>query len=107
MTWLEITDLPALPDGFEPRFATTRAAATAQAGLGDPLELVALFDRHRAMLIERLPSVDPALFVLETAVKRPTFADRGEAALFMGLHAAMHAGQISVIRRALGYPPVL
>jgi uncharacterized damage-inducible protein DinB len=107
LTWLEIADLPALPDGFEARFATTRAAATAQSGLGDPTAIVAQFDAHRRLLIDQLPTVDPALFALETAVKRPTFTDRGEATLFMGLHTSLHAGQISAIRRALGYPPLL
>ena len=107
MTGLEIADMPTLPDGFETKFTTTKAAATTQSGLGDPREILALFDRHRDQLIRGLATVDPGLFGKETPVRRPTFADRGEATLFMGLHTAMHAGQVSAIRRALGYPPVL
>jgi hypothetical protein len=106
LTWLGVTDLPPLPAGFEERFKTTRTTATEQKGFGDPNELVALFDAHRQQLIDCLPTVDPARFLEPPSFQTPMFADRGEGTLFMGLHVSMHAGQISVIRRSLGYPPV-
>lgn len=106
LTWLGVTDLPPLPDGFEERFKTTRTTAGEQKGYGDPAELVGLFDAHRQRLIECLPTVDPARFTQPPSFQTPMFADCGEATLFMGLHVAMHAGQISLIRRSLGYPPV-
>ena len=36
----------------------------------------------------------------------PLFVDRGESLLFLGLHTAMHLGQLSIIRRSLGRPPL-
>jgi hypothetical protein len=106
LTWLGVTDLPPIPAGFEERFKVTRTAAVEQKGFGDPKELVALFDAHRQMLIDCLPTVDPAMFLEPPSFSTPMFADRGEGTLFMGLHVAMHLGQISVIRRSLGYPPL-
>lgn len=106
LTWLGVADLPPLPAGFEERFKTTRTKAEHQDGYGDPAELIALFDAHRDLLVAILPSVDPAKFLEPPSFQTPMFADRGEATLFMGLHTAMHAGQLSLIRRTLGYPPV-
>lgn len=106
LTWLGVTDLPPVPDGFDERFKVTRTTAVEQKGYGDPKELVALFDAHRRKLIDCLPTVDPARFLEPPSFQTPMFADRGEGTLFMGLHVAMHTGQISVIRRSLGYPPV-
>ena len=37
----------------------------------------------------------------------PMFATIGELANFMALHAAMHAGQVTIIRRSLGRPPIV
>jgi hypothetical protein len=104
--WLGATDLPAVPDGFDDRFAPTRAAATGQGGYGDPKELLALFDAHRDRLIAAVLAVDPAKLTDAPPFQSPIFADKGEASLFMGLHTALHLGQITVIRRSLGYPPV-
>ena len=106
LAWLGVTDLPPLPDGYEQRFPTTRAKAGAQSGYGDPAELVRLFDAHRDRLIEAVLAADPARFAEPPAFQTPMFADKGEGMLFMGLHTAMHTGQLSVIRRMLGYPPV-
>lgn len=105
LTWLGVTDLPPLPVGFEERFKTTRTTAGEQKGYGEPAELVRLFDDHRDRLIAALATADPAKFTEPPTFQTPMFADRGEGYLFMGLHTAMHLGQISAIRRTLGYPP--
>lgn len=107
LKWLGVTELPALPEGFEARFKTTGTAAVAQSDLGEPSEIIAIFDTHRDALIAALPSIDPSFFAQPTEVIRPWFADKGEATLFMGLHTMLHVGQISAIRRALGYAPLL
>jgi uncharacterized damage-inducible protein DinB len=107
LMWLGVEPLPAFPVWFqEDHFKTTRTTAIAQSHLGDSQGLLALFDAHRNALIECLPSVPPARFLEPPSFETPMFADRGEGSLFMGLHTSMHMGQISVIRRALGYPPV-
>lgn len=103
---LGILDLPNLPDGYENRFATTRTQAGTQDGYGDPKELVRLFDDHRDRLISAVLAADPAKLAEPPAFQTPMFADKGEGSLFMGLHTAMHMGQLSIIRRMLGYPPL-
>jgi DinB superfamily len=104
--WLGATDLPAVPEGFEERFAPTRTAAAGKGGYGDPKELVALFDSHRDRLIEAVLAADEAKLKEPPTFESPLFSDRGEGLLFMGLHTAMHLGQISSIRRSLGRPPI-
>jgi uncharacterized damage-inducible protein DinB len=37
----------------------------------------------------------------------PRFGTVGEFAAFMAMHVTMHAGQITIIRRALGRPPIM
>lgn len=103
---LGVTDLPPLPAGFEERFATTRAAAGTQADLGDPAELVALFDAHRSRLIGAVRAAPTDVLNRPLDAPHPLFATVGEAAGFMAVHTAMHLGQVTVIRRSLGYPPV-
>ena len=104
--WLGVIGLPAVPDGFEERFTPTRSAAAEQKGFGDPKELVALFDAHRDRLIEAVLAADESMFHELPSIQSPLFTDRGEALLFMALHTSMHLGQVSTIRRSLGYPPV-
>ena len=104
---LGVTDLPSLPEGFEAKFATTKASANTQFGFGDPIELVKLFDAHRAKLIVTILAAELSKLQEPPAVTSPLFSSRGEAALFMGLHTSMHLGQITIIRRSLGYPPIL
>jgi DinB superfamily len=107
LRWLGVTELPALPDGFEVKFKATGTKAVQQTNLGDPSELIAIFDAHRDALIAALAKTNPAIFHEPTEVIRPWFGDKGEASLFMGLHTMLHVGQISAIRRALGYPPLI
>jgi uncharacterized damage-inducible protein DinB len=106
LAWLGATNLPPLPAGFEERFLTTRTKAEQQAGYGDPKELIAAFDAHRDALIAFVPGVSAEKLAEPAPVARPMFSTCGEAVLFMALHVSMHAGQLSTIRRSLGYPPV-
>ena len=106
LTWLGVANLPPLPDGFEERFTQTRKAAEKQSGLGDPAAIVAQFDLHRKLLIDCLETVPKGKFSEPTPLKRPMFDDVGEATLYMALHTSMHVGQITLIRRSLGYPPL-
>ena len=98
---------PALPDGFEAKFKTTKQAAVEQKGLGDPAALLAVFDAHRRALVEAVRAATPASLAAPLAAPHPLFGTVGEAAAFMAVHLGLHAGQVTVIRRALGYPPLL
>lgn len=104
---LGVTPLPELPAGFKDRFATTRAAATGtQADFGPPGELIRLFDAHRDLLVANVHRLPAGELTAPPQAASPLYTDRGEALLFMGLHTAMHLGQLSIIRRSLGRPPL-
>ena len=99
--------LPALPDGFEAPFKTTKQPAVGQKGLGDPKELLAIFDAHRRALIVAVRAATPEQLAAPLPTPHPLFKTVGEAAAFLAVHVGLHAGQVTVIRRALGYPPLL
>jgi len=99
-------DLPPLPEGFEGRFPREESAAVA-ADFGEVSLLLPLFDRHRSLLIETVCNATQEQ--LDKRLEKPhtLFATVGEAANFAAQHATMHAGQITIIRRSLGRPPLV
>lgn len=100
-------ELPPLPDGFDTPFKTTKQPAVTQTGLGNPTDLIAAFDAHRTKLIATVEQAKPD--ALNTPLPNPVATAKtvGEAAAFMAVHVGLHAGQITLIRRSLGYPPVV
>jgi hypothetical protein len=102
-----VTDLPPLPDGFDKMFSRDEGCPQAST-FGDVSVLMPLFDRHRERLIDAVRRATPQQLdkPLETP-RPPMFVNAGEQALFMATHVAMHAGQITLIRRSLGRPPLV
>jgi uncharacterized damage-inducible protein DinB len=101
-----VTELPPLPDGFETRFARDEAAPKAD-DYGDVSVLMPLFERHRAMLIDRVKQMPPEALGEPLPKPHPMFSTLGEAVNFIAVHVAMHAGQLTIIRRSLGRPPLI
>ncbi len=98
--------LPELPEGFEHRFS--RDEGCPQAGeFGDVSRLIPLFDEHRDRLVAAVKAAPPELLDKPLDKPHPMFSTVGEVAAFMALHGAMHAGQITIIRRSLGKPPLI
>jgi hypothetical protein len=97
--------LPELPEGYERRFSRDEGCPQA-AEFGDTSRLVDLFDEHRTRLIAAVRAATPEQLAKPLDKPRPLFSTVGEMAQFMALHGAMHAGQISMIRRTLGRPPL-
>ena len=98
--------LPELPEGFEQRFGREERYAQA-AEFGDVGQLMPLYDEHRRRLIEAVRSATAEQLDRPVEKPHPMFRTVGEVATFMALHGAMHAGQISTIRRTLGRPPIV
>ena len=103
---LGVKDLPALPEGFEQRFARDERAPAA-ADYGDVSVLRPLWNQHRELLAQAVRNLPDAQFQQPLEQPRPLFKTVGEMAHFMAIHATMHAGQISTIRRSLGRPPLV
>ena len=98
-------NLPALPEGFDKKFS--RSAGCPQASdFGDVTNLLPLFLIHRDLLIEKVRAASPEQLSTDLEKPHPMFSTPGEMMSFMAVHTAMHAGQITMIRRSLGRPPL-
>jgi uncharacterized damage-inducible protein DinB len=98
--------VPELPEGYEHRFSQKEGCP--QAGeFGDVATLMPLFDEHRNRLIAAVKRASAEELDKPLEKPRPMFKTPGEAANFQAQHTAMHAGQITIIRRSLGRPPLV
>ena len=104
---LGATDLPPLPAGLAERFQQTGKSAADQSDLGDPAELVALFDTYIDRVAEAVKSLPAEALIAPPANRAGLALNAGEGLLFGSLHIAMHTGQLTTIRRSLGKPPVV
>jgi DinB superfamily len=98
--------LPELPEGFEHQFSRDEGCPQAGA-FGDVSTLMPLFDEHRNRLVAAVKAAPPGLLDKPLDKPHPLFSTVGEVATFLALHGAMHAGQITIIRRSLGRPPLI
>ena len=103
---LGVTDLPALPGGFEKRFGRDESAAQA-CEFGDVTTLRSLFDEHRRRMIDAVRAASPEQLARPLEKPHPMFGTTAEMIHFIAIHATMHAGQITIIRRSLGRPPLI
>ena len=103
---LGISDLAALPDGFDKQFSRDEGCPQAPE-FGDVSRLMGLFDQHRNRTIETVRRAPPEQLDKPLEKPHPFFKTAGEFANFAALHAMMHAGQITIIRRSLGRPPIV
>ena len=98
-------NLPALPEGFDKRFSRSQGCPQASE-FGDVTKLLPLFLIHRELLIEKARTATPEQLSNALEKPHPMFSTPGELLSFMAVHTAMHAGQITIIRRSLGRPPL-
>ena len=95
-----------LAAGFEDTFAVTGRPAGDQHDLPDGAKLLEQFYATRDRLLDAVKTC--AESKLDEAVPKPSpvYTTVGDLAAFMAQHTAMHLGQVTIIRRSLGYPPV-
>lgn len=106
---LGATGLPEVPAELAVKLATTKQPAGDQSGLGDPAELVRLFDLYTDAVIAAVANVPADQLDAPAPFPLPAVATNlGEGLLFIGgFHPTMHSGQLSTIRRSLGKPPLV
>jgi len=97
-----VTDLPPLPDGYEQRFAFGEASKSAD--YGDLSTLRDTFRAHHERFAQLAATIPADRLDAPLAKPHPLFATVGQMLAFVPVHVAMHAGQISTIRRTLGRP---
>jgi hypothetical protein len=98
---------PTLPADFEARF-TQKDGAPEKTDFGDTTQLGALLQTHLEVFAKAVESTPDA--VLEQTIPKPSapvFSTVASIAAFAPIHLAVHAGQISTIRRSLGRPPLV
>jgi hypothetical protein len=100
-----VTDLPALPDGFDKRFARDETAPKS-CDFGDTSILRPLFKEHHDRFVAVARSLSVEKLNTPQGTDHPFFRTIGAMLAFAPLHIGMHAGQISTIRRSLGRPPI-
>jgi uncharacterized damage-inducible protein DinB len=95
-----------LPDGFEAKFARDELAPKL-AEYGDVSGLLAMWNAVHDQLVKQTEAI--TIEQLETKLEKPhpMFQTLGQLMVFANIHATMHAGQVSVIRRSLGRAPLI
>jgi uncharacterized damage-inducible protein DinB len=101
-------ELPPLPEGFEKRFSRDEGCPQAHE-FGDAPGLMGLFNEHRNRLIDAVRRATPEQLAkpLDKPIGVNIATTVGEAMNFIAIHVMMHAGQITIIRRSLGRPPLV
>jgi hypothetical protein len=99
-------DLPPLPEGFDKKYSREEGAPQCT-DFGDTSNLLPLYEQSFDALIAGVQKASPE--ALDKPLDRafPLAKNVGEFASFAGLHAIMHVGQITIIRRSLGRPPLI
>ena len=103
---LGVSDVPPLPDGFEKRFSRDEGCPQANE-FGDVSTLRALLDQHRNRTIGAVKRATSEQLDKPLDKPHPMFQTVGQFGNFVAAHVMMHAGQITIIRRSLGRPPVV
>lgn len=104
---LGATELPVLTEEFVGHYSATKHPAGEQAELGGKAELLSLFDVCIDKLMDAVVKLPPDALTAPPAGPSPFATNYAEAVLFGSLHITMHCGQLSVIRRSLGRPPLV
>jgi uncharacterized damage-inducible protein DinB len=103
---LDVADIPELPAGFDKRFARDDTAPQAN-DFGDVSLLLPLFEKLHALVVQKVRDLSAAELDKPTEKQHPMFSTIGQWLNYMSHHITMHVGQITLIRRSLGRPPIV
>jgi hypothetical protein len=96
---------PELPAGYAEKYANKKPAQEATTGFATKAAYLDLFKKTRAATLEGLAKLSDADLDRPTSGPMAEFAPTVGALLILTAnHTMMHAGQFSVVRRALGKP---
>lgn len=101
-----VTNLPALPEGFEAKFSRSGEAPAAEE-FGDTSILLPILREHIELFAKTIETFPQEKFGTPLQKPTPMFKTLLELAAFAPIHMAVHAGQITTIRRSLGRPPMV
>jgi uncharacterized damage-inducible protein DinB len=105
---LGATGVPEVSEEFKGQFKATRQSAGDQPNLGNKTDLLALLDVAMEKLMDAIRRLPAEALVGPAPNPAPVFVTNfGDMLLFGAMHATMHCGQLSTIRRSLGKPPMV
>lgn len=97
-----------LPEGFQAKFGVGSQPTNDPTQYPPPESVLETMRERRAALLETLASFTDADLARKTPKGAPEFLpDFGSVFELAVWHEGLHAGQLSVVRRALGFAPVM
>jgi uncharacterized damage-inducible protein DinB len=94
--------------GYRERFGPGSQPTNRPADYPAPDEVLAYMRERRAVLLSLLDEMDEARLETPTPKGSPEFIpDFASVFRTAGWHEGVHAGQLTVVRRALGHPPLM
>ena len=103
---LQPGDWDLISKDFLRTFAKSTVPSTDGSTYPEPAEIQAVMHRVYEAVLEEIPKYEGS--DLETPLRNPhpIFKTKQEALLFSAQHEMLHAGQIGMLRRLLGKPPL-
>jgi uncharacterized damage-inducible protein DinB len=97
-----------LPDGFQAKFGVGSQPTNDPAAYPPSESVLATMRERRSALLNTLEEFSDEELSRKTPAGAPEFLpDFGSVFELAVWHEGLHAGQLTVVRRALGYPPVM
>ncbi len=99
-------DLDLMPGSFRKRFAKGSVPGLDRTGYPSPIEIRQQLDKIHAGVLAEVPHFSPKS--LDEPLDPPTagFPTKYGAMLMAAQHEMLHCGQIGVLRRLMGKPPI-
>jgi hypothetical protein len=95
-----------LPAAFLDRFRGGSTPVGDPKAYPSPEEIRRVLDAVHRQVLEEISALDDAVFDDPTAAPHPRFSTKGGALTWCAEHEMMHAGQIGLLRRLQGKPPL-
>jgi hypothetical protein len=95
-----------LPTAFREKFGRGSTPVGDAAAYPTVTEIRQVLEAVHRQVLEELPALDEALFDQPTTKPHPRFSTKGGSLAWCAEHEMIHAGQIGLLRRLHGRPPL-
>jgi hypothetical protein len=100
------SDVELIDESFVARYGRQSVPDADPARNPPPAEIRRVFDRVHEQVLRELPGVAEGDLAEPVSKPHPCFKTKLEALFWCAHHEGVHAGQIGLLRRQLGQPPV-
>jgi uncharacterized damage-inducible protein DinB len=99
-------DAQLLPPAFVEKFGRGSLPQPDPRAYPSTAEIRGVFDALHQHVVDEISALDDAVFDEAVTDPHPHFSTKGGALVWCAEHEMMHAGQIGLLRRLLGKPPL-